>query len=712
MNGTKKIIIICVVVFLGGYILNTFFDKLNLFEGMAVSNPTTNKNLGVGEGHCSKDGDCGPGLSCFTTPNTNPPGVTGVPEATAGKAGARVCYQKDTPTWNGNLVVGAAACAKFDQDFPCVGKNMMTGPHSNDCLNDMWKKSGCDGKVEERVKTIGGLGKQWMDTWQRNAYTIDQDSMYNKSRIMRSTDYFKANPATKVCRGKPVDSCDDKYVGGTKDGRPMDCLRKAYKSSGCTRPGKAHPDNMKQWTNASGTKGIKSQAVKDLRTKWDRKQVYKYYQDMKSSATKSSRKPRADFGMAIYANEMCHGNQPKVPFNKPCWKDFTSQILSHKNAELSDDKNELKLDKMNWKGLQNPKALNQKDGTLVSNELASIQTQLKVNYDCKPNLKDMRRCVTSKCPVYQPPGSTRRMSLTECKNECSSEPDCVQMNYFGKKRRCVLLKGKPMGMGVKRTNKRDRVTTCKPTRPSPHTNKWGNNWSITKGEYRKSYFPFWNFVFKSRERKSSKPSWIKFKDGMLKVPGVTNKTIGGADSLLYDKYGYFADLFRRMKFNYRKPMATNWEKVAGEGDTFQPPPGGKIRYGHPALGWLGSGGTAFKEKEYGNNPQPTQCNTEEFGRLPPGSQNVIKACYLYNPGKGTKICPDPSLVPKGQCSEVVTKGADGKNECDSNNIGAEPTRCEAPGELGRRVPYVITQALFETDDFPYWAFERTMTRNQ
>ena len=55
MNGTKKIIIICVVVFLGGYILNTLFDKLNTFEGMAVSNPTTNKNLGVGEGHCSKD---------------------------------------------------------------------------------------------------------------------------------------------------------------------------------------------------------------------------------------------------------------------------------------------------------------------------------------------------------------------------------------------------------------------------------------------------------------------------------------------------------------------------------------------------------------------------------------------------------------------------------------------------------------------------------
>ena len=56
-----------------------------------------------------------------------------------------------------------------------------------------------------------------------------------------------------------------------------------------------------------------------------------------------------------------------------------------------------------------------------------------------------------------------------------------------------MLKGKAMGMGVKRTNKRDKVTTCKPRRPTPHTNKWGDNWSITKSEYDKSYFPFWRF---------------------------------------------------------------------------------------------------------------------------------------------------------------------------------------------------------------------------
>ena len=92
----------------------------------------------------------------------------------------------------------------------------------------------------------------------------------------------------------------------------MDCLRKAYKSGGYTRDGKAHPDNMAQYTNDSGTKGIKSETVKDLRTKWDRNKVYKYYQDLKSSANKTSRKPRADFGMAnmrmrcVMESNQCH----------------------------------------------------------------------------------------------------------------------------------------------------------------------------------------------------------------------------------------------------------------------------------------------------------------------------------------------------------------------------------------------------------------------
>ena len=94
---------------------------------------------------------------------------------------------------------------------------------------------------------------------------------------------------------EPVDECDDKYVAGTEGGRPIECLRKAYKSSGCSREGKAHPDNAKLYTNDSGTKGIKTEDSRKLRREFDREKVFKYYQDLKSSANKTRRNPRADF---------------------------------------------------------------------------------------------------------------------------------------------------------------------------------------------------------------------------------------------------------------------------------------------------------------------------------------------------------------------------------------------------------------------------------
>ena len=54
---------------------------------------------------------------------------------------------------------------------------------------------------------------------------------------------------------------------------------------------------------------------------------------------------------------------------------------------------------MNWKGLQNPKALNQIDGTLSSNKLASIQTQTNVLWKCDEDKKDLS-CIVTKCPVF------------------------------------------------------------------------------------------------------------------------------------------------------------------------------------------------------------------------------------------------------------------------------------------------------------------------
>ena len=34
-------------------------------------------------------------------------------------------------------------CERFGQMFPCVSKNMNTGPHSDRCLQDLWQNAGC-----------------------------------------------------------------------------------------------------------------------------------------------------------------------------------------------------------------------------------------------------------------------------------------------------------------------------------------------------------------------------------------------------------------------------------------------------------------------------------------------------------------------------------------------------------------------------------------
>ena len=733
-----------------------------------LSAEKTNGNLREGEGNCETDNECGTGLKCGTQYTTeNPPGITGnvLPKTRGGDksdipvpikwfgwtptnkypmgdcegdcdndstncAGERVCHHNAKPPgctgatvgngdycsrlnpnpkkvygnicydpnkvgWEGSLIIGSSACSKFAQNFPCVGSNMMTGPHNNNCLNDIWKKSGCNGDVNQRINALGDEGRTWKDFLQSNAYTLGQDSMYNKSKIMFSDDYYKANPASQLCTGQTVDVCKDKYVAGTDGGRPKECLSKLYKQGGCTTSGKLNPDTMSQYANSTGTSGIKTKTVTNLKTKWNRNQITDFYTQAKTRAEKGKRNPSHDFNDAVYRNELCYGTQPKVPFDKPCWNDFSAQMVAHKNAELSDDKETLKLGQMVWKGLQDNTALNKMDGTVTNKKLASIQTVKNVSWHCDKNRKDTRKGITGKYPIPHPVGD--KISLNKCKEECAAEPECVKFNHFGKKGDCQLLTGKPVR--TKQTNKRDKVTNCIPKRPGPHTSKWGTNWSISKNEYGKPYFPFWNFLFKSRERKSSKPSWTKFKSGMLKIPGIKNKNFKGADALVYEEFGYFGDLFRRLKYNYRKPFNSDWKYMGSDGADLGPV-NGRVRYMHPAT-------NSFKEKTF--NGENASCTKKEFGGRP---TTYPTGCYRYDPSKGQKVCSSGELVASGQCSDrALYRFYEGKNQCSKDNIGTQPLNCDAPDELGKRIPYVITQALFETDDFPYWQFERTMTRN-
>lgn len=697
---------ICIIVFLGGFILNKLFNKLNtlkIIEGIDGDvGATIGKNLNEGEGHCTNDNDCGPGLKCYTQSNTNPPGVEGVVTRNSSTyGGGRYCYNPETKEFGGNLIVGQAACDAFAQNFPCIGKQMMTGPHSNNCLNDLWKKSGCTGDINDRLKKMKDQvkAKDWKDFWQRNAYTIDQDNMYGKAKWTRSADYYKANPANEICRGVKVDECADKYVGGTPGGRPIECLQKLWKNSGCTKEGKLNPDRMEDYSDEQGMKGIKKSTVEKIKKSWSANELTNFYKQAKERADKGKRHPKHDFDDAIYRNELCNGTQPEVPFEKPCWNDFTAQLTAHKRAELSDDRKRLKLKNMDWSGLRNQKSLNKMDGTVQNKKLASMQTQKTVLFNCKNNKLDERNGIQGKFPI------TGEFTEEACKEHCATDPTCTHLNYHGKAKECYLLYGVPIGM--KNKTERLKIKTCKATRPLPHTNKWGQQWEINKEEYEKKYFPFWNFVFKSRKRKKSKPSWTDFKNGMLKIPGITNKSINGADSLVYEEFGVFGDLFRRLKFNYKKPFKSEWQFLGKEGASLGAV-NGKVRFAHPAYGWptWGAGGQ-YKERIF--EGETATCTPSTFGGDPtPGK---TKGCYVYNPGEGQERCSHPALIATGQCSDDI---ASGSYACSSSthNIGSQPSACKTPAELNKRPTYVITQALFETNDFPYWQFERTMTRNQ
>ena len=73
-------------------------------------------------------------FQCFGTANTNPPGVTGVSSQNhPSYGGARHCYNPETKNFGGNLIVGQAACDQFAQDFPCIGKNMLTSRERRTC---------------------------------------------------------------------------------------------------------------------------------------------------------------------------------------------------------------------------------------------------------------------------------------------------------------------------------------------------------------------------------------------------------------------------------------------------------------------------------------------------------------------------------------------------------------------------------------------------
>lgn len=298
-----------------------------------------------GEGDCNTDEDCGPGLKCGQRGRNK---LHGVDKLNNKEPNKDFCYDPNKQSLHGSLIE-MNQCKTFEENFPCMTPNFLTGPHNNACYQDLWKKSGCSGDVMERV-TGSQEGKQTLEKWNKSSHIVVSDNMKSFQLQSRSADYNEANLGSLMCYGKEVDPCKSIFVNkNTKKSRPRACIDKMYKEGGCTKKGKIHPDNLKDWKNSKGG-GIPDKWEENQNYGWSaygyrgkikeiRRNADKYKKLMGSGSNKKALADYAD--KAIYYNELCYGETPKVPTiesgEKPCWKDFKElMIISHPGVKLPD----------------------------------------------------------------------------------------------------------------------------------------------------------------------------------------------------------------------------------------------------------------------------------------------------------------------------------------------------------------------------------------
>lgn len=291
------------------------------FMGWSPSQLRQGVPLNAGEGDCDRDADCG----------KTPSGV----QMKCGHDGRNVknvvdekgrklrpnqgwkdyCYDpsKPNPGFEG-VLIEPKDCKRFKQKFPCVGGNMFTGPHSNTCLDSLWKKSGCSGDLQTRV-----TDQLDYNNWQKNSYIDVLNNMKGfKGHALYGKNYNKSKTAHQKCFGKPVNPCLTRFRP-----RPMDCNKKLYDSVGCSRSGRLNPEKINTWPNGYASNWWKRVQL------WYNNWYYKYYvRYYKGQADYYKRYPKKNFDRAIYTNMLCYGTPPSIPYQKPCWAEFSMMMTA------------------------------------------------------------------------------------------------------------------------------------------------------------------------------------------------------------------------------------------------------------------------------------------------------------------------------------------------------------------------------------------------
>ena len=147
-------------------------------------------------------------------------------------------------------LINAERCGEFASLNPCVGKNMRTGPHNMECLQKLWKKSGC---AQEGTFNPANKKNSWWNTVGTDAVESD---MKKYKEYNDSLDYKIAKEYMPRCTGKEPEPCDDKWTN-----KPMECYQTAFKESGGLDKGRLYPDNSKFPNYPEDKEGLKAKLI-------------------------------------------------------------------------------------------------------------------------------------------------------------------------------------------------------------------------------------------------------------------------------------------------------------------------------------------------------------------------------------------------------------------------------------------------------------------
>ena len=269
-------------------------------------------------------------------------------------------------------------CDEFGEQFPCMGKNYLKGPHSDACLVSMFKENDCfkdEGtKVYKKQDIVDGLkasnfqeknnylnnmsgidnnfkgipvyGSNSLDSNVKNIKdNIDQTGIPNGSK-----DYDREKNYYKACYGvdKSPEPCQSKYSN-----MPVDCMQKIFddfiKNKQDFKNSVLNPRKAATWKSGilkyddarlreiyasvpqpnSITQSNYYKALNDAYNK------YIEAKDIFQSATYET--PNYVNGWYKYETYIKNymigtGLFPDVSNHKPCWKDITDTMMAHKGV--------------------------------------------------------------------------------------------------------------------------------------------------------------------------------------------------------------------------------------------------------------------------------------------------------------------------------------------------------------------------------------------